>query len=91
VKLLFLPISIGGGILAGLVGKKVFDQVWGVIDEQEPPEPEHLRISIPKLVAALAIEGAIFRAVRGLADHGSRRAFMRVTGTWPGEEAPEPE
>jgi hypothetical protein len=29
--------------------------------------------------------------VRGLADHGTRRGFARVTGSWPGEERPEPE
>ena len=44
-----------------------------------------------KLAAALAIEGAVFRTVRGLADHGSRRTFARLTGSWPGEAAPEPE
>ena len=44
-----------------------------------------------KLAAALAIEGAVFRTVRGLADHGSRRTFARLTGSWPGEAAPGPE
>jgi hypothetical protein len=35
------------------------------------------------------LEGAIFRAVRGVFDHGSRQAFSRLTGSWPGEERPE--
>jgi hypothetical protein len=39
----------------------------------------------------LLVEGAIFRLVKGLTDHGARRAFAGVTGTWPGEEAPERE
>ena len=29
--------------------------------------------------------------MRGFVDHGSRRGFARLTGSWPGEEAPEPE
>ena len=91
MKILFLPISVGGGIVAGLLGKKLFQAVWSVIDDEEPPDAEHRRISIPKLVAALALEGAIFRAVRGLADHGARQGFLRLTGSWPGEEAPEPQ
>ena len=33
---------------------------------------------------------AIFRAIRGLVDHGTRHAFTRLTGSWPGEERPEP-
>jgi hypothetical protein len=28
---------------------------------------------------------------RGFFDHGARRGFQRVTGSWPGQEAPEPE
>lgn len=88
-KLLFIPFSVIGGILAGAVGKKIFEFIWGVIDDEEAPEPKHREISVPKLVAALILEGAIFRAIRGLIDHGSRHAFERMTGAWPGEEQPE--
>jgi hypothetical protein len=41
--------------------------------------------------AALIVEGAIFRAVRGLVDRSARTGFARLTGTWPGEPRPEPE
>jgi hypothetical protein len=90
-KLLFTPLSIAGGLLAGFVGKKLFDQIWGLIDEEEPPEAKYRDISVWKMVAALAIQGAIFRAVRGAIDHYARRSYARFTGSWPGEEAPEPE
>ena len=40
---------------------------------------------------ALVLEGAIFRLVKGLVDHGTRTSFAKFTGSWPGEEAPEPE
>ena len=89
MKFFFIPFSIGGGILAGLIGKKLFESIWGVIDDEEPPEPEHRYISMGKLAAALAIEGALFRVVRGLFDHYSREGFLRLTGSWPGEEEPE--
>jgi hypothetical protein len=36
------------------------------------------------------IEGALFRVVKGLVDHASRRGFSKATGSWPGEEEPEP-
>jgi hypothetical protein len=91
MKVLFLPISIVGGILAGLLGKKIFEQLWGVIDDEEAPDAKHREIPYGKLVAALVLEGAIFRLVRGLFDHGTRRGFARMTGAWPGQEAPEPE
>ncbi|HET7054713.1 MAG TPA: DUF4235 domain-containing protein [Solirubrobacterales bacterium] len=91
MKLLFTPVSVSAAMLAGLAGKKIFERLWGLIDDEEPPSPEHREFSWPKLVVALAIEGAIFRLVKGLADHGARQAFAKGTGSWPGEERPEPE
>ena len=88
-KIVFIPVSILGSLAAGFVGKKIFEQIWGLVDEEEPPEPEHREISMVKLALALILEGAIFRLVRGLFDHGARRGFARLTGSWPGEEAPE--
>jgi hypothetical protein len=90
-KLVFIPFGVAGGLLAGFAGKKVFDVVWGLIDDEEPPEAEHRDVTWPKLILANAIQGAIFRATRAAADHGSRRAFASVTGSWPGEDAPESE
>jgi len=89
LKILFLPFSIGGGLFAGFAGKKLFELFWSVIDKEEPPEPEYRRITVWKLAAALALEGAIFRAVRGLVDHFSREGFAHLTGSWPGDEEPE--
>ncbi|MBV8947165.1 MAG: DUF4235 domain-containing protein [Solirubrobacterales bacterium] len=88
-KLLFIPFSVIGGILAGFIGKKTFELVWGAFDDEEAPEPGHREISLVKLILALIVQGAIFRAVRGLVDHGSRHAFQKMTGSWPGEEQPE--
>ena len=89
MKAAFLPISILGGILAGLIGKKAFEGIWGKVDEEEPPDPKHRETSWGKLAVALLLEGAIFRLVRGLFDHAARRGFARMTGTWPGDESPD--
>ena|SRR5689334_12135914 len=89
MKLVFVPVSILGGLLAGLIGQKIFDAIWGKVDQEEPPQPEHREISIAKLAIALIIEGAIFRLIKGLFDHAARRGFARMTGAWPGEEEPD--
>lgn len=91
MKFLFVPISILSGLLAGFAGKKIFDQVWGLVDDEEPPDSKHLEISWGKLLIAAAVQGAIFRAVKEATDHGTRRAFMNLTGSWPGEARPERE
>ncbi len=89
-KALFTPFGILAGLVAGFAGKFLFDKLWSLIDDQDPPEPEHRDASVVKLAVALALQGAIFRAVRGIVEHGARRTFARTTGTWPGEERPEP-
>jgi H+/Cl- antiporter ClcA len=85
-RILFAPLGIITGIIAGLIGKNLFEFVWGRIDDQEAPEPSHLKTTWPKVVLAAGIEGAIFRATRAATDRGARIAFLRLTGSWPGEE-----
>lgn len=91
MKFVFAPISIVLGLIAGIAAKKVFEQIWGLVDDVEPPKPEHREFSWPKLVAALIVQGAIFSLVKGLVDHATRSSFAKVTGSWPGEERPERE
>ena len=86
MKFLFAPVGIAAGLIAGLAGKKAFERLWAAIDDEDPPEPDQRGAPIVKLVAALAIEGAIFRVVKGLTDQGARRGFASFTGRWPGEE-----
>ena len=90
-KALFTPLSIAAGFAAGMVSTKIFEQIWGLIDDEEPPDAKHQRIDYRKLLMALAIQGAVMRVIRGLVDHGLRQGYARLTGAWPGEEAPEPE
>jgi hypothetical protein len=89
-KLLFIPFSIAAGFAGGLVGKKAFDFAWGRVSPHEPPRPNEREVSLQELVAALALEGAIFRVSRGLAERASRVSYLRMTGSWPGEQEPEP-
>jgi hypothetical protein len=42
-----------------------------------------------KLIAALAIEGAIFRVTKGIVDHQARSGFAGATGRWPGKDPAE--
>jgi Protein of unknown function (DUF4235) len=86
MKFLFAPIGIGAGLVAGMLGKKAFERLWAVIDDEDPPEPNQRDAPTVKLVAALAIEGAIFRLVKGMTDYGARRAFAGATGSWPGKD-----
>jgi hypothetical protein len=89
IKLLFRPVSILGGLVAGLLARRSFALIWRLVDDKRPPQSDQRAVSMPKLALALALEGAVFRAVKGLVDHASRRGFADFTGRWPGSEGPE--
>jgi hypothetical protein len=91
MKIAYMPFGIVVSLLVGQVAKKIFDLIWGQIEDQEAPRPKHREIDLRKLALALLIEGALFRLVRGLVDHYARRGFAALTGSWPGEERPEPD
>jgi Protein of unknown function (DUF4235) len=91
MSIVFRPVGILLGILAGIGARKIFDALWGVFSDEEAPNPEHREIDWVKFIAALLLEGAIFRLIRGLVDHHSRRGWAALTGVWPGQEEPEPE
>ena len=85
MKVLFLPIILAG-ILTGIISKKLFSLVWTALDGAEPPDHEKCVEDHVTLAAALVLEGAIVRLVRGGVDHASRHGFA-PHGTWPGEDA----
>jgi Protein of unknown function (DUF4235) len=89
-KILFLPFSVLGGLLAGAIARKLFEGLWSLFEHEEPPDPKHRDVPWRKVIPALLIEGAVFRAARGIVDRASREAFSRLTGSWPGEERPAP-
>jgi hypothetical protein len=88
-KVTFLPFSLGSGLIAGQIARRVFALLWGLVDDREPPKPEHRDVPLLKLMAAVAVEGLVFALTRGLVDHGSRIAYHRLTGSWPGDEQPD--
>ncbi len=86
MKVLFAPVGILAGLIAGFAAQKGFERLWAILDEEDPPGAEDRRVSYAKLTAALLLEGAIFRLVKGMVDRGARAGFAFFTGRWPGEE-----
>ncbi len=67
-----------------MIAKRAFTLVWKLVDTEEPPAPDQRDARLQKLVPALLLQGAVFAVVRGLVDRGSRQAFRKATGSWPG-------
>jgi hypothetical protein len=86
MSLLYRPVGLLVSVLGGVVAGAVFRQVWmRVSDEPDPPHPTDRSYGWKEVLAAAAIEGAIFGLVRAAIDRAGARGYQRLTGVWPGE------
>jgi hypothetical protein len=85
-KLVYRPIGLVGGILAGMVSGMLFKQVWKVVaKEEDAPQALQSEYSMREVVLAAAIQGAIFAATKAAIDRAGARGFTKLTGSWPGD------
>ena len=89
MTLIYKPIAVALGLIAGFLSKKIFDQVWGLIDDREPPKANTELATWPKVLAAAAVQGVTFRVTRAVVERAGAKGFANLTGTWPGEREPE--
>jgi Protein of unknown function (DUF4235) len=90
VKLIYKPFGIVMGLLAGLVSKRIFDFIWARFDDAEAPKPTTREANWPKILGAAAVQGMVFKTTRAVVDRQGARSFEFLTGTWPGEQRPDP-
>jgi hypothetical protein len=85
-KLLYKPVGLILGAIAGVIAGKLFEQVWGMFTDRVPADPEDREASWGEVLVSAAISGAIFTAVRAVVQRGGAKGFERATGIWPGSE-----
>ena len=90
-RLIYKPFAVLIGILGGIVGRKAFEFVWTKIDDQEPPGALTEETTWPRLMAAAAIQGMIFRVTRYAIERYGAMGFQYLTGSWPGPKSPKPD
>jgi hypothetical protein len=91
MKLIYKPIGIVLGILAGLVGKRIFNFAWEKIDDEDPPKATTEEAPWVKVLGAAALQGVIFRTVRVVVNRYGAIGWTYLTGVWPGEKRPDPD
>ena len=89
--LIYKPFGILLGIVAALLGKRVFNFAWTKIDDQAPPKATTEQTTWARLLAASAFQGVIFKVVRVVVDRYGAIGWRYLTGVWPGERRPDPE
>jgi hypothetical protein len=84
-KLLYKPVGIILGVLGGLVAGALFKRIWGLAaHEADSPKATDQDRDWPEIIAAAAIQGAVFGGVKALVDRAGATGYERLTGTWPG-------
>jgi hypothetical protein len=83
-KLLYKPLSLAFGVAGGVLAGIVFKQVWKAIaGEEEAPEATSQEYGWGEVLAAAAIQGAIFAVVKAAVDRGGAAGVRKLTGRWP--------
>ncbi|WP_433223973.1 DUF4235 domain-containing protein [Dactylosporangium sp. CS-047395] len=84
-KLAYKPVGILLGAGAGMVAGLVFKQVWKVAgrDDDAPNATDEDR-GWGEILAAAALQGAIFAVVKAAVDRAGAVGVRRATGYWPG-------
>jgi hypothetical protein len=82
-KLVYTPFSIVFGLLGARVGKKAFNTIWGRVSDEPKPSAKEPDVSLGRVAASAALEGATLAAATAVARQLSVRAFHHVFGVWP--------
>jgi Protein of unknown function (DUF4235) len=86
-KILFKPVSVLASVSSGMVAGVIFKQAWKLAArEEDAPRPTDAERGWREILAAAALQGAIFGVVRAAVDRGTAQSASRLTGTWPGAE-----
>jgi len=91
MSLIYKPFGFVLGILAGLLGRRLFDYTWEKIDQEDPPKGTTQQTSWPKVLSAAALQGVIFKITRVIVDRYGAVGWRYLTGVWPGEKRPDPD
>lgn len=83
-KIIYKPLGILVGALAGLLASKLFDQIWARISDEDPADPDDRDAGWGEVVLSAAVSGIIFAVVRAVVQRGGAKGFERATGIWPG-------
>ncbi len=83
-KVAFKPINLALGIGAGALAGMVFKQVWKLAsgDDDAPDAGDEDR-GWAEIIAAAALQGAIFAVVKAVVHRGGAVGARKLTGTWP--------
>jgi hypothetical protein len=83
-KLAYKPVGLLLGVGAGALAGLIFKQVWkAAAGDDDAPTPTDEDRGWGEILAAAALQGAIFAVVRAAVERGGATSVRRLTGHWP--------
>lgn len=85
-KLAYKPLAAFASVLGGVLAAAAFKRAWTLVtSDAEAPQATERNRDWKKILAAAALQGALFGLVKAAIDRASAKGFERATGTWPGD------
>jgi hypothetical protein len=83
-KVAYRPVGILLGVAAGALAGLIFKEVWKLTagDDDAPNATDEDR-GWGEILAAAALQGAIFAIVKAAVDRGGATGVRKLTGSWP--------
>ena len=92
IKLLYKLVNLIASMLGGLLAGLIFKRVWKVIGRgDDAPTPTDERPGWGEILLAATLQGAIFAVVKAAVDRGAAEATRRLIRIWPGDEGQQPD
>ena len=86
-KLIYKPLGWVVGVPGGLIASFIFRRLWTLTGRRgEVPTATEEGRTWGEVLAAAALQGAIFGLVRAVVDRGGAVGIQRATGEWPGDK-----
>ncbi|GAA3292300.1 MULTISPECIES: DUF4235 domain-containing protein [Dactylosporangium] len=83
-KVAYKPVGLLLGVGAGLVSGLVFKQLWKIAGHgDDAPNATDEDRGWGEILAAAALQGAVFAVVKASVDRAGAVAVRRATGRWP--------
>ena len=83
-KIAYKPVGILLGVAAGAIAGFAFKEAWKAVsgDDDAPNATDEDR-GWGEILAAAAVQGAIFALVKAAVDRGGATGVRKLTGHWP--------
>jgi Protein of unknown function (DUF4235) len=90
-KLVYRLLSLSAAVVAGQAAKALFTKTWQLAaNGDKAPKPTDARRGWREILLAAVLQGALLALVQAVLDRAAAEGTHKLTGTWPGEGAPEP-